>query len=109
MLTKTSRHERSASSEGGDMAKKTAPIMPPRLAGKKFAFAGKLGHVAGQDLADFAAALVRAEGGEVLDDLTADVDYMVVGSVRTSPSAAEMKAQTLNQNGAGIAILDESA
>jgi uncharacterized protein YjbI with pentapeptide repeats len=93
------------------MARKTTTTRPAkidwkalRLKGKTFAFTGTLIHGERKKVAE----RVQAEGGRVVEDATADVDYLVVGSSRSAgPSAAEQKAQRLNQQGAAIQIIDE--
>jgi uncharacterized protein YjbI with pentapeptide repeats len=84
------------------MAKKKTT--PGALAGSIFTFTGTLHSVK----RDEAIALVRTAGGTVVDDVNDTVNYLIVGEVRSSPSAAEKKAAKLNHQGACIAILDES-
>src|SRR5262245_462680 len=75
----------------------------PKLKGKTFAFTGTLlsGRRAG------VTELIEAEGGRVVDDVTATLDYLVVGHSAT-PTAAQKKADRLNQKGASVQLIDES-
>jgi uncharacterized protein YjbI with pentapeptide repeats len=77
----------------------------PKLAGKTFAFTGTLQHGEREKVAEH----VRAEGGQVVAEVTADIDYLVVGSTRSGqPTQAEQKAKRLNQKqGTAIQIIDE--
>lgn len=81
----------------------------PHLMGKTFAFSGKLSRHINVVL----VKLIEAEGGSVVKDVTADLNYLIVGigeSRGSGPSGAEKKAASLNQKGkAAIQILDETA
>ena len=106
----TSSKRSPAGRKGG--SPKPAPLPPGRVAGKKFVFTGKLvGSSYGYGTRQAAEAFVTAEGGQVMAELDAGVDYLVVGATRGSgPSGAEKKALQLNQKkGASIQVLDEQA
>jgi uncharacterized protein YjbI with pentapeptide repeats len=52
---------------------------------------------------------IQSLGGQVVDKVTAELDYVVVDSARAKPSTAEKRAVTLNQSGAaGIQVIDEN-
>lgn len=82
------------------MSKQAIDWKAPRLVGKRFVIAGDAKRTR-------AADLVKAEGGEVLPRVTADVDYLVVERYQgRPPTGAEKKAETLNRKGASIHVLD---
>jgi uncharacterized protein YjbI with pentapeptide repeats len=74
----------------------------PKLRGKTFVLA-RFSRYERPDIAKF----IQAERGKVLPDVTAAVDFLVVGHYTAGPSPAEQKAERLNLKGATIRILDE--
>lgn len=79
----------------------------PHLMGKTFAFSGKLS----RHIKVVLVKLIETEGGTVVNDITADLNYLIVGigdSRGSGPSGAEKKAALLNNKGkAAVQILDE--
>jgi len=74
------------------------------LQGKTFHFSGNCGWIRRAALVD----LVRLQGGTVAKNVTAQLDYLVVGQTRSGgQSTAEKKAQSLNlKQTAGIQLVD---
>src|SRR5690349_7538126 len=89
-------------------AKSTEPKVDwaaPRLKGKTFVFAGTPSYVTDQ----IRQRLLEVEGGKIVQDVTAKLDFLVAGQTRGGgPSAQEKKATQLIQKGAAIRILDEN-
>src|SRR5215468_2925191 len=78
--------------------------MAKKVQGKTFAFTGALLYGDREGV----AGLIAAEGGQVVEDVTEGLDYLVVGhSRRAGPTAAQKKAQRLNQKGSAIEVIDE--
>lgn len=75
----------------------------PRFDGVIFCFSGTLQHCKKKQ----AEALIAAEGGKIAKSVNADLNYLILGKSRGGKSAAEKKADSLNQQGASIAVLDE--
>ncbi len=76
-----------------------------KVKGKSFCFTGTL-----PARREEIVALIEAEGGQVVEEVAATLDYLVVGQTRSgAPSAAQKKAERLNLKGATIALLDNSA
>jgi uncharacterized protein YjbI with pentapeptide repeats len=84
------------------MTKQVIDWKAPRLVGKRFVFAGTA-----RWIWRGAAELAKAEGAEVLPQVTADVDFLVVESYPGSrATGAEKKAEALIRKGAAIQVLD---
>lgn len=82
------------------------------LKGKKVAFIHNLKEVNRHD----AKALVELSGGDVVDNVTMQTDYLVVGTepgfrsaLMPSPSTKEKMAKELQSKGVPIILLDESS
>lgn len=75
-----------------------------RFAGKKFVFSGKFGY----GVEDSLKAMAEAWGGKVLDDLDAEVDYLVLADA-TAGKTIQKKALTLNAKGAAVQVIDADA
>jgi uncharacterized protein YjbI with pentapeptide repeats len=90
------------------VAAASGALPPPKLQGKTFAFAHKLGNW--YPVSTF-PALIAAEGGTVVEKLTADVDFLIADLRPPSGAwALVRKAEELNQKrGAGIRVLDREA
>ena len=86
------------------MPKQPSPAVDwraPRLAGKTFVLANCLNR-------EHFVRIIQAEGGSVVKDVTARLDYVVVESARGGTPGAVKKADRLNQAGkANIAVLDK--
>ncbi|MCU0979115.1 MAG: pentapeptide repeat-containing protein [Pirellulaceae bacterium] len=109
--TQRTSSKRSAARQRAGSPEPTA-LPAGRVAGRRFVFTGKLvGTSGGYGTRQAAEAFVKAEGGQVVAELDASVDYLVVGATRGSGnSGAEKKALQLNQKkGARIQVLDELA
>lgn len=74
--------------------------------GKKFAFSGGL--TIEQQPVAYARPLIVAGAGSVQDDVTPDLDYLVVGTANPNCSM-EKKANKLNSQGKCIKILDAAS
>ncbi|MBI3411926.1 MAG: pentapeptide repeat-containing protein [Planctomycetes bacterium] len=73
-----------------------------KFTGKTFAFAGKTWNV------DQYKELVTSEGGNVVDDVSAKLDYLILGRAR-GKTAQEKEAEKLNaKSGAAIQVLSET-
>lgn len=75
----------------------------PRLPGKRFVVTGSLSFGTKEQF----AATLQKEQATLQDNLTSDVDYLLVGETKQNPTAAELKAEKLNAKGAKITIIDE--
>ncbi|HEY7314067.1 MAG TPA: pentapeptide repeat-containing protein [Gemmataceae bacterium] len=89
-----------------------ADRVPLKLKGKTVAFAGKFGKFPYQSRIqsgeEVFGRLIETEGGTVVADVTANLDYLVIGQTR-GRTEAEKQAERLNQkHGAAIQILDEN-
>jgi BRCT domain type II-containing protein len=89
------------------IAAKTAKAdsVPLKLKGKTVAFAGKFSYLSGEQAFGW---IIKVEGGKVAADVTAKLDYLVVGHAR-GRTAVEKQAERLKKQGAAIQILDETA
>ncbi|QDU55712.1 pentapeptide repeat-containing protein [Aeoliella mucimassa] len=91
------------------MAKKkqkaSADWLHQRFAGQKVATAGRFSYPTDRKTV---LNVIEHEGGEFVKGVTVGLDYLIVGSTTGSgPSAAEKKADQLNQNkGATITVID---
>lgn len=79
----------------------------PKLQGKTFHFTGRLQHWD----RDQATERIESEGGAVAETVTAALDYLIVGEVKSGrPSGAEKQALRLNdKKSANIRIIEEAA
>src|SRR4051812_28529147 len=74
----------------------------PKLKGLAFAFTGR------SKYKQEAAAWIKREGGTLLPKLTNQTTHLVVGEVRSRPTADEQKAVRLNVQGASIQVIEEA-
>jgi hypothetical protein len=86
------------------MAKRQGSGVADRLAGKKLVFSGKFDY----GVEDSLKAMAEAQQGKVLDDVAADVDYLVLADTSGGKSI-QKKAMTLNTKGATIQVIDADA
>lgn len=75
-----------------------------RFKGMSFVFTGKFSW----GIEDNLMGVIKLCGGEVLDEVTADTTYVVVGTSRGVP-AAQKTAEKFNKSGSAIQILDQAA
>lgn len=86
--------------------KKTAAKSISPIRGKTFCITGKLQFSGKAPL----TMLIQQKGGKVGSTVSADTDFLLVGQLGGSKSAAEEKAESLNECGkANIQIIDELA
>lgn len=76
-----------------------------RLLGKKFVFEGKFGY--GDSERKGLIARVTAQGGEVVDELDATVNYLVIADLEQSKKP-QKTAEKLNASGAAIQIIQST-
>ncbi len=81
-------------------------LIRPEIRGLSFAFIGRVRQGLGAE--DGAAAAAAAHGAVIYQDLTPELDFLVVGEGRAKGKAAALRqADSLKQAGATFATLDE--
>jgi uncharacterized protein YjbI with pentapeptide repeats len=78
-----------------------APWDAERLAGKTFVLAGAFPRYDRLRV----EGLIRADGGEVVDEVSAALAYVVVGKMAGKTTLAQKKAEKLNAAGANVRVL----
>lgn len=77
---------------------------PGRFLGKTFALAGRFD----QEQRQRVLQLVEGEGGQVVEDITSTLDFLVLGDPVAKKVAGQKEAEQLNKQGAAIRIISRA-